>query len=38
MPGQDVIVALSLSTDEAREKFGEVDVVLPYLRYTKAQG
>jgi len=38
MPGQDVIVALSLSTDEAKEKFGEVDVVLPYLRYTKAQG
>ncbi|WP_212523016.1 peroxiredoxin [Actibacterium sp. MT2.3-13A] len=34
-PGDDVIVALSLSTDEAKKKFGEVNVVLPYLRTTK---
>ncbi len=33
--GQDVIVALTLSDDEAREKFGEIDVKLPYLRTTK---
>ena len=30
--GQDVIVALSLSDERAREKFGEIEVVLPYLR------
>jgi len=33
--GQDVIVALSLDDDQAREKFGEIDVKLPYLRTTK---
>jgi alkyl hydroperoxide reductase subunit AhpC len=32
--GQDVIVALSLNDEQAREKFGEIDVVLPYLRKT----
>ena len=32
--GQDVIVALSLTDDQAREKFGEIDVKLPYLRTT----
>ncbi|WP_424941519.1 peroxiredoxin [Aliiroseovarius sp. S253] len=32
--GQDVIVALSLSDDEAKAKFGEVDIKLPYLRTT----
>lgn len=31
-PGEDVIVALSLTTEKAREKFGDVTVVLPYLR------
>ena len=31
-PGEDVIVALSLTTEQAREKFGDVTVVLPYLR------
>jgi alkyl hydroperoxide reductase subunit AhpC len=36
MAGQDVIVALTLSDDEARAKFGEIDVKLPYLRTTKA--
>ena len=33
--GEDVIVSLSLSDEEAREKFGEIDVKLPYLRTTK---
>ena len=33
--GQDVIVALSLNDEQAREKFGKIDVVLPYLRKTK---
>jgi len=33
--GQDVIVALSLNDDQAREKFGEIDVKLPYLRTVK---
>jgi alkyl hydroperoxide reductase subunit AhpC len=33
--GQDVIVALSLNDDQARAKFGEIDVRLPYLRTTK---
>lgn len=33
--GQDVIVALSLDTETARAKFGEVDVKLPYLRTVK---
>ncbi|MCK0140298.1 peroxiredoxin [Aliiroseovarius sp. F47248L] len=32
--GQDVIVALSLSDDEAKAKFGDVDIKLPYLRTT----
>jgi alkyl hydroperoxide reductase subunit AhpC len=32
--GQDVIVALSLDDAAAREKFGEIDVKLPYLRTT----
>jgi len=30
-----VIVALSLTDDQAREKFGEIDIKLPYLRTTK---
>lgn len=36
VPGQDVIVALSLTDAQAKEKFGSIDVKLPYLRYTKA--
>jgi alkyl hydroperoxide reductase subunit AhpC len=36
VPGEDVIVALSLNDDQARERFGKVDIRLPYLRYTKA--
>lgn len=34
--GDDMIVALSLDTEAAKEKFGDVDVVLPYLRKVKA--
>lgn len=34
--GQDVIVALSLSDEQAREKYGSIDIRLPYLRTTKA--
>lgn len=33
--GQDVIVALSLNDDQAQEKFGDLDKVLPYLRKAK---
>ncbi|EAR09061.1 peroxiredoxin [Reinekea blandensis] len=33
--GQDVIVALSLNDEQAKEKFGDIDVKLPYLRTTK---
>lgn len=32
---QDVIVALSLNNEEAVEKYGDVDIKLPYLRTTK---
>ena len=35
VPGQDVIVALSLTDDQARARFGEIDVKLPYLRTAK---
>jgi len=35
-PGDDVIVALSLSTEEAKEKFGDVKEIFPYLRTVKA--
>lgn len=38
VPGQDVIVALSLNDEQAREKFGEIDIRLPYLRFTKHAG
>lgn len=33
--GQDVIVALSLNNDQAAEKYGELDIKLPYLRFAK---
>jgi alkyl hydroperoxide reductase subunit AhpC len=33
--GQDVIVALSLDDDQAKAKFGDIDIKLPYLRTTK---
>ncbi len=35
VPGQDVIVALSLNTEQATERFGALDVKLPYLRFAK---
>jgi alkyl hydroperoxide reductase subunit AhpC len=34
--GQDVVVALSLNDDQAREKYGSLDIKLPYLRMAKA--
>lgn len=34
-PGQDVIVGLSLNDDQARERFGELDIKLPYLRFAR---
>lgn len=35
-PGQDVIVALSLTDAQAQERFGDLDIKLPYLRFAKA--
>ncbi|MCF8512051.1 MAG: peroxiredoxin [Rhodobacteraceae bacterium] len=35
VPGQDVIVAMSVSTEDAKAKFGELDIRLPYLRFAK---
>lgn len=35
-PGDDVIIALSVSTEDAKARFGEITVPLPYLRKTKA--
>ena len=35
-PGQDVIVALSLNDAQATERFGALDIKLPYLRFAKA--
>ncbi len=32
--GQDVIVAMSLNDEEAKAKFGKIDIKLPYLRTT----
>ena len=34
--GQDVIVALALNNDQAKEKYGDLDIKLPYLRFAKA--
>jgi alkyl hydroperoxide reductase subunit AhpC len=36
VPGQDVIVALALNNDQAKERFGELDIRLPYLRFAKS--
>ena len=36
VPRQDVIVALALNNDQATEKFGVLDIRLPYLRFAKA--
>lgn len=35
VPGQDVIVALALNNDQAKERFGDLDIKLPYLRFAK---
>lgn len=35
-PGDRVIVGLGMSTEDARERFGEVEEVKPYLRWTAA--
>jgi alkyl hydroperoxide reductase subunit AhpC len=35
VPGQDVIVALSVPTEEAKQRFPDLDIRLPYLRFTK---
>jgi alkyl hydroperoxide reductase subunit AhpC len=34
-PGQDVIVGLALNDEQAKVKYGELDIKLPYLRYGK---
>ncbi len=36
--GQDVIVAMSLNDEQARQKYGSIDAKLPYLRTTKSPG
>lgn len=36
VPGQDVIVALALNNQQAEERFGPLDIKLPYLRFAKA--
>jgi len=36
VPGQDVIVALSLDNAAAEAKYGALDIRLPYLRFAKA--
>jgi len=35
VPGQDVIVALSLNDAQAEAKFGPLDIKLPYLRFAR---
>lgn len=36
VPGQDVIVGMSVNDEQAKERFGELDMKLPYLRFAKA--
>ncbi|MEO1888868.1 MAG: peroxiredoxin [Cycloclasticus sp.] len=36
VPGQDVIVGLGLDDAQAKQQFGDIDIKLPYLRFTKA--
>lgn len=36
VPGEDVIVGLSLNDEQAKKEFGTLDIKLPYLRFTKA--
>jgi alkyl hydroperoxide reductase subunit AhpC len=35
--GEDVIIAPSVSDEEAKKRFGEFQAPKPYLRYTKAR-
>lgn len=35
-PGQDIIVALGLNDEQAKAKYGDLDIKLPYLRFAKA--
>ncbi|MFV0490628.1 MAG: redoxin domain-containing protein [Pseudorhodobacter sp.] len=35
-PGQDVVVATSVNNDDAKARFGDLDIKLPYLRFAKA--
>jgi thioredoxin-dependent peroxiredoxin len=35
VPGQDVIVALALNDAQAADKYGTLDIKLPYLRFAK---
>ncbi|PTE23534.1 peroxidase [Cereibacter changlensis JA139] len=37
-PGQDVIVALTLNDEDAKARFGDLDIKLPYLRFAKQPG
>jgi thioredoxin-dependent peroxiredoxin len=36
VPGQDIIVALTLNNEQAEARFGPLDIKLPYLRFAKA--
>lgn len=36
VPGQDVIVGLGLDDGQAKQQFGDIDIKLPYLRFTKS--
>lgn len=36
VPGEDVIVALSLNDEQAKAQFGDLNIKLPYLRFAKA--
>ena len=38
VPGEDVIIPVPVSNEEAKVKFGEFETILPYLRKTKAPG
>ena len=33
--GEDVIITAAVSNDDAKQRFGEYETVLPYLRKTK---
>jgi alkyl hydroperoxide reductase subunit AhpC len=37
VPGEDVIVALALNDEQAKEKFGPLKIKLPYLRFARAR-